>query len=147
VETIRSVEAELLALDHARFDAMTRNDLDSLEPLLANELSYTHSTGAVESKAQYLEALRGGRVRYRAVHREVDRLTTYEDCAVMQGRLEVRAEVEHRAIVARTVFTSTWVRSEAGWQLAAWAATSHPQIQIPSASALHALTIPTGDTP
>src|SRR5690606_7658448 len=104
-------------------------------------------TGAVESKAQYLDALRGGRVRYRAVRREVDRLTTFADCAVMQGRLEVQAQVDQQAIVARTVFTSTWVRHEAGWQLAAWAATSQPQGTTPAPIPLHTLTINHGDTP
>lgn len=114
-------------LDDARYDAMTRADPMALDRLLADNLSYTHSTGAVETKTQYLDALASGRVRYRAVKRELDRLATYEDCAVMQGRLEVQAEVGGQEILARTVFTSTWVRQDTGWQLAAWAATAAPR--------------------
>lgn len=148
METIRSVEAELLALDDARCDAMTRNDLTSLEALLADSLSYTHSTGAVENKSEYLAAMREGRVRYRALRREIDRLTTYEDCAVMQGRLEVEAEVAQRTLVARAVFTSTWIRATSGWQMAAWAATSQPQHQAtPPSNRARAAFQPTGDTP
>ena len=92
--------------------------------LLADGRRYTHSAGAVESKAQYVEALATGRVRYRAVRRDLDALATYEGCAVMQGRLEVQADVGGQPIVARAVFTSTWVRQDAGWQMAAWAATA-----------------------
>lgn len=127
MEAVRTLQQELVALDDARYDAMKRADIASLDPLLADTLSYTHSTGAVETKAQYLQALASGRVRYRAVKRQLDRLATYEDCAVMQGRLEVQAEVAGESIVARTVFTSTWVRQDAGWQLAAWAATATPR--------------------
>ena len=123
MEFVRTLEVELLALDDARYDAMTRSDLPELEHLLAETLSYTHSTGAVESKAQYLAALACGRVRYIAVKRDLDSLVTYDGCAVMQGRLEVQAEAAGRSIVSHTVFTSTWVRQDAGWQMAAWAAT------------------------
>lgn len=126
MEAVRSLSSELLALDTERYDAMTRGDIDGLARYLADDLSYTHSTGAVESKAQYLDALRSGRVRYRRVRREVDRLAAYDGCAVMQGRLEVQAEVAGQPIVAKTVFTSTWVRQVDGWQLAAWAATARP---------------------
>ncbi|HRO57676.1 MAG TPA: nuclear transport factor 2 family protein [Burkholderiaceae bacterium] len=102
---------------------MTSGNLEVLERLLADDLSYTHSTGIVESRSQYLDALRSGRVRYRAARREVDRLSTYDGCAVMQGRLTVQAELDGQSIVAKTLFTATWVRQAAGWQLAAWAAT------------------------
>lgn len=127
MESVRTLEGELLAHDDARYDAMTRCDVSELEHLLADKLRYTHSTGAVESKAQYLAALACGRVRYLAVKRDLDSLATYDGCAVMQGRLEVQAVVAGREFVVRTVFTSTWVRQDAGWQMAAWAATLAPR--------------------
>ncbi len=126
MESIRSLQQALIALDDARHAAMTRADIPALEPLLSDELSYTHSTGTVETKTQYLAALACGRVRYCAIQRDLDRISAFDGCVVMQGRLAVQAEVEGRNIVASTVFTSTWVRRDTGWQMAAWAATAMP---------------------
>jgi hypothetical protein len=57
----------LLASNSARFTAMVRGDLTALDTLLGPELSYIHSDGALESKAQFLATLRTGQLRYQAI--------------------------------------------------------------------------------
>src|SRR3546814_2652169 len=44
--------ASVLAVEDARFDAMTNNDVDALQLLLADDLHYVHSNGVVEGKAR-----------------------------------------------------------------------------------------------
>ena len=48
------------ALELERFQAQEKNDFAALERLLADDLVYTHSSGAVDSKASYIESLRSG---------------------------------------------------------------------------------------
>ncbi len=121
------VEQLVLARDDARYAAMIGGDFAALEEVLADALSYCHSTGAVESKAQYLDALRSGRVRYLRMDRELARFHAWTDCAVMQGAVDVTAQVDGSPYRTRAAFTSTWVREDGSWKLAAWAATALPK--------------------
>ncbi|WP_213957931.1 MULTISPECIES: nuclear transport factor 2 family protein [unclassified Variovorax] len=107
----------------ARCAAMLERDFTALETLLDDALTYTHSTGVTESKAQYLDALRTGRVKYLGLKRELDHFHAWGTCAVMQGRLGVEAEVDGQPYGTRALFTSTWVRQEGKWRMAAWAST------------------------
>lgn len=126
MEPIRTIESEILELDDARYRATVAGDCDALDPLLAPQLAYTHSLGYTESKDDYLGALRSGRVRYVKVDRHLAGLQVYEGCAVMHGRVDVAAEVAGRAIQVASLFMSTWVRADEGWQMASWAATPMP---------------------
>ena len=109
--------------DDARCEAMLGRDFVTLETLLDDALTYTHSTGVTESKSQYLDALRSGRVKYLGLKRELDHFHAWGSCAVMQGRLQVEAEVDGQPYRTRALFTSTWVRQEGEWTMAAWAST------------------------
>ena len=43
---------EIIALEKRRIEAMTNQDANALGEILADDLSYTHSSGRVESKAE-----------------------------------------------------------------------------------------------
>lgn len=47
---------------------LINRDIKSLEDLVAPELSYGHSSGAVETKATFLEAVAKGPVKYLAIN-------------------------------------------------------------------------------
>ena len=123
----QSIEALVVARDDARYKAMIDGDFAALEGVLSDALSYCHSTGAVESKPQYMDALRSGRVKYIRMDRSIARLHAWSDCAVMQGSVQVAAEVDGQPLRTQAAFTSTWVREQGAWKLAAWAATALPR--------------------
>lgn len=116
----------VIAADDARLAAMCRNDLASLARLLDDGLTYCHSTGALQDKAQYLDALRSGKVKYVAMDRDIAHCTLWGECAVMQGRVAVTAEVDRRPYGTRAAFTATWIRTRGAWRMAAWQATPLP---------------------
>ncbi len=125
--TSATSESAVLTLDDERYAAMRACDLDRLGALLADGLTYTHSTGVVETKAQYLDALRSGRVKYVRVERRLDHFAAWGSCAVLQGRLDVEAEVDAQPYRTRALFTSTWVQQAGEWSMAAWASTREKQ--------------------
>ena len=66
--------ATILDLEDRRFQAMTANDLVTLDRLIADDLRFVHSNGTVEDKAEFLRKLQAGErryVAYRALTREV----------------------------------------------------------------------------
>ena len=48
--------AELLAVQQARFAAAISQDISKLERMVAEEVRYCHTTGAVDTKTAYLGA-------------------------------------------------------------------------------------------
>lgn len=80
--------AALIDLD-SRIDALASDgDFESLAALLADDFCYVHSTGLVQTKAEWIEGLRGlvGR-RRRLVSNPVAR--EHGDVAVVSGDLDV----------------------------------------------------------
>ena len=64
-----NAQDEVSKLEERRCAAMTASDLATLESLLADTLTYTHSSAVVDDKASYVESIRSGRVKYLKVER------------------------------------------------------------------------------
>jgi hypothetical protein len=59
-------EQEVREVNDRRFAAMVKADMAELGRLLADDLTDTHSTGAVETKEQFLAAISSQAIRYRS---------------------------------------------------------------------------------
>lgn len=78
-----AAHAQVLAAERARAEAMTAGDVDALDALLDDECSYVHSTGAIDTKDEYLDRLRTGALVYRTVRiSEQEVLELGDGCAV-----------------------------------------------------------------
>jgi TonB family protein len=113
----------LTAFRVKRFDAMIRNDVEAVAECLAEELTYTHSSGATETKAQFLETLRTGRVRYERIEPTDVAVHLYGDVVVVTGRssMHVRSDGELQVFDVKFVEVDRW--SDGRWQLIAWQST------------------------
>ena len=65
-----TTSAPVLAAEDLRYQAMIDADLSTIDRLLAEELSYAHSSGVRDTKAEYLEKVRTG---YYVYHRSTTR--------------------------------------------------------------------------
>ena len=119
-------EAEILGVEARRYAAMREADLDALDPLLAEELVFTHANGSVQTKQELLDALGSGELRYLDVQLDRGSLRVYGETVVLTGisRLQVEAGEQRRSLALRT--TSVYVRREGGWRLVAYQSTSLP---------------------
>jgi hypothetical protein len=113
----------LLAVNTARFSAMVRSDLSGLDTLLAPELTYIHSDGALESKAQFLATLRTGRLRYEAITPYDLEERLYGETGVVTGRSAMRVRVGQDLLRFSIRFTAMYRREGRRWVLVAWQAT------------------------
>ncbi len=117
---------EILAADARRFAAMIQGDQAALDGLLAGDLTYTHSSGQVETKAQFLESLRSGTLRYLSAQPSDQAVRLYGDTAVVTGRAEVKVSNQGQEAALSLRFTEVWVRSGGAWKLTAWQSTRIP---------------------
>lgn len=120
-------EADVRAADAQRFAAMVARDRPALERLLADDLTYTHSTGQVDSKAQFLDSLASGALVYRSIEPEEAAVRVYGETAVVTGRAVMRIENRGQTLVLPVRFTSVYVRRDGLWRLAAWQSTRLPE--------------------
>ena len=76
---------EIIALEKRRIEAMTNQDAKALGEILADDLSYTHSSGRVETKAEFIANATSGGSRYRALSQEDMKVRQYGDTAIVTG--------------------------------------------------------------
>jgi ketosteroid isomerase-like protein len=121
-EDVRSV----LAAEDRRYQAMQDADLTTLDELFADELSYAHSSGARDTKSQYVEKVRSGYYVYRLIDHPVERVEVVGDTAIVVGRMTADLEVQDTPKTIDNLALAVWTRASGDWRLLAYAPTSLP---------------------
>lgn len=115
------------ALELERFKAQESNDFAALERLLADDLVYTHSSGVVDSKTNYIEALKSGKTRYLKIAPEDLKVRVVGDLALIHGRgvftLETNVDGKKGENPLKLSFLDVWQKKGGKWQMIAWQST------------------------
>ena len=120
-----SVSEELQRAEHNRVRALVSSDVPRLEKLLANDLTYTHSSGIKESKTEFLHRIQSGELKYDSMqHENGVSVRLYGEAGVLTGTSRVKVRARGQTLNLHIRFTEVWVkRDSAPWQLVAWQAT------------------------
>jgi hypothetical protein len=59
-------EAAVLAAQKERMQAMVRGDVEALSRLLPDDLTYTHASGVIDTKASLLSSIQSGKLKYKS---------------------------------------------------------------------------------
>jgi ketosteroid isomerase-like protein len=111
------------AAELQRFEAAQKNDLDTLGKLLADDLTYTHSTGVLETKAVFLDSLKSGKLQFKKVEPGELQVRVFGTTAIINGtaKLSVVSDGQPKEVNVR--FTDVWVKHARDWQMVAWQST------------------------
>jgi ketosteroid isomerase-like protein len=117
---------EIKAVESLRIQYQTTNDLDKLADMLCDTLVYTHSSGHTMTKAQFLESISSGDMKYITIKPESMNIDIYNGVtAVLTGttRLHVKSKQagEHDAHLR---YILVYVKEGAQWKVAAWQSTN-----------------------
>ena len=115
-------EAAVLAAERAWSTGIATNDFALLDKALADDLTYTHSSGASDTKASYLSKLRAGTMRYfeATYDGEVRVQLLGRDTALTFGRINVvTLGANNTQSKATLVFLHAFVKRGGRWQLVA----------------------------
>jgi len=114
------VAQEVDAAEVSFTTALIAVDIPKLEQLLADDFTWTHSTGGVEMKKEYLSGILDTR-RYKAFKRERTSFRIYEKAAVSSGNVHITVFTEDRGeLTLHLRYTAIYVLQNDGWRLAAW---------------------------
>jgi hypothetical protein len=112
-------EAELLAVQNERFAAAISKDLSKLDQMLAEEVRYCHTTGAVDTKASYLETVRTGGIGWLEVNPIGMEARIYGDVGIIAGEVKQKITVGGRAepIAMHIRTIDVYIKRDGRWQL------------------------------
>ena len=104
-ETIRQLEER-------RYRAMLDGDVETLDSLLDDELTYTHSSGVVDTKATYLAGVRDKVWEYKHISRENERVIERIGCALVFCRLRIDLAVRGTPRKVDSNALAVWANDE-----------------------------------
>lgn len=120
----QSAEQAVRQVEDRRIKALVDDDFATLEAIFADDLTYTHSSAAVDTKASYMAALRSGKTKYESVDRQPSTVRVYGDVAVMTG--EALVGLRGRAEKLALRYTLVYVKQGGQWRMVAWQSTRLP---------------------
>ena len=108
-----------MAVQQERFAAAIAQDVSALEQMVAEEIRYCHTTGAVDTKNSYLEMVRTGRINWLEVNSSSMEARLYGDVAIIAGEVHQKITVGGRGepinMHIRTI--DVYVKRSGRWQL------------------------------
>jgi hypothetical protein len=116
----------VLAAEDLRYQAMLDADVTTLDALCVDELSYAHSSGARDTKDQYLQKVRSGYYVYRRIDHPVERVAVVGDSALVVGRMTADLDVDGTPRTIDNLALAVWTRASGRWRLLAYAPTPLP---------------------
>jgi hypothetical protein len=122
-------EEQVLQAEKERFAAMIEGDKPALERLLADDLTYTHSSALFETKADFIKSVTGGEIDYVSiVPSESDwKVRVTGPTAIVNGVAAVNVIDHGKDLKIKIRYTTIHALRSGRWQLQAWQATRFPQ--------------------
>ncbi len=120
------VEGDVAAAHDRRIAATIRADVEALGAMMTDDLTYTHSSGAPETKAEFLEGVKTGKYVYREIVPRDRRIRVHGDAAVVSGPCHLVVEPAGTRTEIDLYFTELYVKQGGQWRMALWQATRLP---------------------
>jgi hypothetical protein len=105
---------------------LVRSDVASLEKTLADDLTYVHASGKVDTKASMLEAIRSGQIHYISWQAKNMHVRALGNTAVLNGEYLVRVtdrRVQPDPFDINILILSVYAKRSGRWQQIAWQST------------------------
>jgi ketosteroid isomerase-like protein len=119
-------EKEVMATEESRIAALVRSDVAALDRIMADDVTYVHASGKVDTKKSYLYAIRSGELRYISWQGKHLHVRTLGDAAVINGEYAVRvtdSRVQSAPFEINIFILTVYAQRDGRWQQIAWQST------------------------
>lgn len=107
---------------------VSQADIVGLERLLDDKYMHIHSTALVESKSQFIEALKNGSRKYDTIKIEEEKVRVFDNTAVVTGKFNLKVFARGKTIEGVNRFGLVIVKTRQGTlQVVSFHATAIPQ--------------------
>lgn len=117
---------QVLAREQARTAALEHSDVATLERIMADDVTYIHASGKVDTKKSYLDAIRSGQLRYILWRPIALHVRMLGSGAVIDGEYAVKvtdARVQPTRFDINIFILTVYERRSGQWQQIAWQST------------------------
>jgi ketosteroid isomerase-like protein len=108
-------------------NAVMARDFQALDKIFGDKLIYAHSTGAIQSKEEYLGRLRSGAQKYDSIVQESIRVVPYGDSAVSHSILRMTGTSNGKPFNDHVMALHLWEKQGGTWRLVAHQTTKLPE--------------------
>lgn len=121
-----AAEADVLRADDRRFEAMRNEDWAALDAVLADDLSYVHSSARLETKKEHLANLRAGKPHYRGIAPRERHARVHGDVGIVTGVSEMHVENTGKEQRFTVRYLAVYAKTGGQWRMLAWQSTRQP---------------------
>jgi len=122
-----SDQSEIRKAQKARIDAVVHADRAELETVLADDLTYVHSSGALDTKKSYIDSLLSKRVIYEGIETSDLNFRKHGNTWVLTAKAVLHIKTADRQTALPVRITEVYVKHGDHWQLEAYQSTRLPE--------------------
>jgi hypothetical protein len=127
LDTTSFDESNALKISHEWASLVSQADITGLEKLLNDRYLHIHATALVESKSQFLDALRNRLRKYDPINFEELTVRVFGNTAAVTGKFNLKVFARGKTIEGVNRFALILVRTDNGPQVVSFQATPIPQ--------------------
>jgi len=121
-EALSAATAEECAQQWA--SCVGQGQADELAKILDDSYQHTHGTGLVESKEEFLGALRSGARKYEPIQLEGVKTRLFGECAVVTGKFALKVSIKGKMMEGVNRFSFVVVQTPQGPRIVSFQATA-----------------------
>jgi ketosteroid isomerase-like protein len=119
-----NTEKEIIEIEHQRDQAIQDRDMSMLDRIHSDDFTFVNTRGGVLSKAEYLDEIRTGALKFLSFQQDEYHFQIYGDTVVLTGRSSGVVEYHGKANQVPRRFTLVYVRDHGRWRLATYHGTT-----------------------
>ena len=106
----------LVAMDAWKHATMKKDGV-ALAKLFHPDLSYTHSSGKNETKAEAIKSVTTGAATVEAIDFKDTTVRVFGHTALVKGKVDIRNSTDGKATTANLDILHVWIKGSDGWQM------------------------------
>lgn len=111
-------EQQVLDLSKKKFQWMISMTFDSLEAVLDDRMVFIHSNGWPETKSEFIQDIRSGKLRYKSITVLEASARVYTASAVIIGRGKFVVTLDGKDLELELKYTEFYIQQNGRWLLA-----------------------------
>jgi ketosteroid isomerase-like protein len=121
-------ESDIERLEDERRAAMLANDIEALNRLLADDVTWVHASSSADDKGAFVGGFASGRLQCLSLEFDERHIRIFGDTALVSGLLTMDAMVAGHRRKSTSRFVGVWIDGGEGPKLRHWQTTRLPDV-------------------